>query len=100
MKPALRSPCQRPEALKTKRQEPLQTTPPPLFTLTKKPRASARNPNRSESARLSLREADQARGEKSLRVNLFVGPEGGFTEDEIDLGMDLFETLLERCGAS
>lgn len=38
-----------------------------------------------ESLRLTLREADQKRGKESLRINLFIGPEGGFTEDEVDL---------------
>ena len=33
----------------------------------------------SETLRLALREADQKRGDESLDVNLFIGPEGGCT---------------------
>ncbi len=39
----------------------------------------------SETLRLALREADQKRGEDSLDVNLFIGPEGGFSDEEIEL---------------
>ena len=39
----------------------------------------------SESLRLALRQADQERGQESLAVNLFIGPEGGFSEEEVEL---------------
>jgi 16S rRNA (uracil1498-N3)-methyltransferase len=39
----------------------------------------------AEHLRLALREADQKRGAESLDVHLFVGPEGGFSEEEIEL---------------
>ena len=42
-----------------------------------------------ETIRLNLREADQARGRDKITVNLFIGPEGGFTEDEVDLAESL-----------
>lgn len=43
----------------------------------------------AESVRLVLREADENRGQESLRVNLFIGPEGGFTEEEVELAQSL-----------
>ena len=43
----------------------------------------------SESPRLALREADQNRGAESLAVSLFIGPEGGFSEEEVDLAESL-----------
>jgi 16S rRNA (uracil1498-N3)-methyltransferase len=43
----------------------------------------------SESLRLTLRQADQERGENTLRVNLFIGPEGGFSEEEVELAESL-----------
>ncbi len=43
----------------------------------------------SGSLRLALREADQNRGRESLGINLFVGPEGGFTEEEVELAESL-----------
>jgi len=39
----------------------------------------------SERLRLALREADQKRGVEPLDVHLFVGPEGGFSEEEVEL---------------
>jgi 16S rRNA (uracil1498-N3)-methyltransferase len=39
----------------------------------------------AERLRLALREADQTRGADSLDVHLFIGPEGGFSEEEIEL---------------
>jgi 16S rRNA (uracil1498-N3)-methyltransferase len=39
----------------------------------------------AEHLRLALREADQARGAGALEVHLFVGPEGGFSEEEVEL---------------
>lgn len=42
-----------------------------------------------ETLRESLRAADQGRGAESLAVNLFIGPEGGFSEDEVDLAESL-----------
>ena len=42
-----------------------------------------------ETLRLALREADQARGSEGIVVNLFVGPEGGFTEEEVELAESL-----------
>ena len=38
-----------------------------------------------ETLRGALREAEQARGAVALRVNLFIGPEGGFSEEEVEL---------------
>jgi 16S rRNA (uracil1498-N3)-methyltransferase len=38
----------------------------------------------AENLRLALREADQKRV-ASLDVHLFIGPEGGFSEEEIEL---------------
>jgi 16S rRNA (uracil1498-N3)-methyltransferase len=42
-----------------------------------------------ETIRLKLREADQGRGAEKLTVNLFIGPEGGFTEEEVELAESL-----------
>ena len=42
-----------------------------------------------ETLRLDLREADQSRGHDKLTVNLFIGPEGGFTEDEVEIAESL-----------
>jgi len=42
-----------------------------------------------ETLRLHLREADQARGAGPLGVNLFIGPEGGFSEEEVELAESL-----------
>ena len=39
----------------------------------------------AERLKLALREADQKRGAGSLDVHLFIGPEGGFSEEEIAL---------------
>ncbi len=39
----------------------------------------------AENLRLALRDADQKRGAESLDVHLFIGPEGGFSEEEIEL---------------
>lgn len=39
----------------------------------------------AERLKLTLREADQKRGAESLDVHLFIGPEGGFSEEEIEL---------------
>lgn len=47
-----------------------------------------------EGIRLDLREADQARGHDSLRINLFIGPEGGFSDDEVDLAESLGATIF------
>lgn len=44
--------------------------------------------------RLDLREADQARGPGPMKVNLFIGPEGGFSEDEVDLAESLGATVF------
>ncbi len=47
-----------------------------------------------ESLRAVLRAADAGRGAQALEVHLFVGPEGGFTEEEVELaeteGAELF----------
>lgn len=43
----------------------------------------------AETLRLNLREADQSRGREAVVVNLFIGPEGGFTEDEVDIAESL-----------
>lgn len=48
----------------------------------------------AESIRLILREADQARGQDSLRVNLFIGPEGGFSEEEVELAESLDASIF------
>ena len=47
-----------------------------------------------ETIRLELREADQARGHDKLAVNLFIGPEGGFTEEEVELAESLGATIF------
>lgn len=39
----------------------------------------------AERLRLALREADQERGAEALDAHLFIGPEGGFSEEEIEL---------------
>ena len=39
----------------------------------------------AERLKLALRAADQERGAESLDVHLFIGPEGGFSEEEIEL---------------
>ena len=39
----------------------------------------------AERLKLTLRAADQERGAGSLDVHLFIGPEGGFSEEEIEL---------------
>ncbi|HEX4047185.1 MAG TPA: RsmE family RNA methyltransferase, partial [Elusimicrobiota bacterium] len=39
----------------------------------------------AERLKLTLREADQKRGADSLDVHLFIGPEGGFSDEEIEL---------------
>ena len=39
----------------------------------------------AERLKMTLREADQKRGAGSLDVHLFIGPEGGFSEEEIEL---------------
>ncbi len=39
----------------------------------------------SETLRLALREADLKRGAESLDVYLFIGPEGGFSEEEVEM---------------
>lgn len=38
-----------------------------------------------ETLRPALREAEKARGKDPIEVSLFVGPEGGFSEEEIEL---------------
>ncbi len=43
----------------------------------------------AESLRGFLREAMAAAGGKPVRVNLFIGPEGGFTEEEVELAESL-----------
>lgn len=43
----------------------------------------------SGSLRLTLREAEQNRGQGGLRISLFIGPEGGFTEEEVELAESL-----------
>ena len=47
-----------------------------------------------ESLRAVLREADQARGAGPLDVHVFIGPEGGFTEEEIELAETEGATLF------
>ena len=47
-----------------------------------------------ETLRLDLREADQSRGHDKLTVNLFIGPEGGFTEDEVEIAESLGATVF------
>jgi 16S rRNA (uracil1498-N3)-methyltransferase len=47
-----------------------------------------------ETIRLSLREADQGRGLEKMAVNLFIGPEGGFTEEEVELAESLGTTIF------
>lgn len=39
----------------------------------------------SETLRLALRDADQKRGAEPLDVHLFIGPEGGFSEQEVEM---------------
>ena len=39
----------------------------------------------ADHLRLALREADQKRGADSLDVHLFIGPEGGYSDEEIEL---------------
>lgn len=39
----------------------------------------------AETLRLALREADQKRGAGSLDVHLFIGPEGGFSSEEVEM---------------
>ena len=39
----------------------------------------------AETLRLALREADQKRGSESLDIHLFIGPEGGFSEEEVEM---------------
>lgn len=48
----------------------------------------------AESLRLTLREADQKRGKEALRINLFIGPEGGFSEEEVELAESLGVTVF------
>ena len=47
-----------------------------------------------ETIRLDLREADQSRGREKITVNLFIGPEGGFTEEEVELAESLGATIF------
>ena len=47
-----------------------------------------------ETVRLDLREADQGRGLAPITVNLFIGPEGGFTEEEVELAESLGATIF------
>ncbi len=47
-----------------------------------------------ETVRLNLREADQGRGSEKMTVNLFIGPEGGFTEEEVELAESLGATIF------
>jgi 16S rRNA (uracil1498-N3)-methyltransferase len=47
-----------------------------------------------ETIRLNLREADQGRGSEKMAVNLFIGPEGGFTEEEVELAESLGATIF------
>lgn len=42
-----------------------------------------------ESLRPALRAADHKRGDESLDVNVFIGPEGGFSEEEVELAESL-----------
>lgn len=51
----------------------------------------------AENLRLALREADQKRGAESLDVHLFIGPEGGFSEEEIELA-ESFEAVVFGMG--
>ncbi len=51
----------------------------------------------AENLRLALREADQKRGADSLDIHLFIGPEGGFSEEEIELAESL-ETVVFGMG--
>ncbi|HXS99207.1 MAG TPA: RsmE family RNA methyltransferase [Elusimicrobiota bacterium] len=39
----------------------------------------------ADHLRLALREADQKRGANALDAHLFIGPEGGFSEEEVEL---------------
>ncbi len=43
----------------------------------------------AESLRSSLREAVDRKGKEALDVNLFIGPEGGFSEEEVELAESL-----------
>ena len=47
-----------------------------------------------ETLKLAIREADQARGKKALTVNVFIGPEGGFSEEEVELAESLGAVLF------
>jgi 16S rRNA (uracil1498-N3)-methyltransferase len=42
-----------------------------------------------ETLRESLQQAEGRLSEKDFAVNLFIGPEGGFSEDEIDIAESL-----------
>ena len=48
----------------------------------------------ADTLRASLREADEKRGKDGLEVNLFIGPEGGFSEEEVELAESLGVTVF------
>jgi 16S rRNA (uracil1498-N3)-methyltransferase len=47
-----------------------------------------------ETVRSVLREADKSRGKESAKVNVFIGPEGGFSEEEVELAEAMGAVML------
>jgi 16S rRNA (uracil1498-N3)-methyltransferase len=87
--PSVKEPVQFREAIKAATLKPEDGAPQMPKALTLLAWEGLNGATACETARLNLREADQSRGSEKMTVNLFVGPEGGFTEEEVELAESL-----------
>ena len=83
--PAVKEPVQFRDAIKACTRQPEDEAALGPKTLTMLAWEGLNGATACETIRLKLREADQGRGSEKMTVNLFIGPEGGFTEDEVEL---------------
>ena len=92
--PAVREPVQFREAIKACTLQPEGEAAPAPKALTLLAWEGLNGATACETVRLNLREADQGRGSEKMTVNLFIGPEGGFTEEEVELAESLGATIF------
>jgi 16S rRNA (uracil1498-N3)-methyltransferase len=92
--PAVKEPVQFRDAIRDCTRRPEDEAAPAAPALTMLAWEGLNGATACETGRLKLREADQSRGAEKMTVNLFIGPEGGFTEEEVELAESLGATIF------